>query len=146
MSNGNVEQIGSPLEIYDNPVNTFVAEFIGNPPIVFHTGTIQDKKFYSRSLVFDLPESLNGVNKNGKTVILGLRPEHLQPDFGNFVKGRIEFLETQGRETLYDVALDDGSIFRSIQAGKRGFKVGDKISWGIQSDKILLFDENGGRI
>ncbi len=146
MNNGKIQQIDNPEQIYENPSNTFVAEFIGNPPIVFHTGTIQDKKFHSRSLVLDLPESLKGVNKNGKTVILGLRPEHLQPDFGNFVKGRIEFLETQGRETLYDVALDDGSIFRSIQAGKRGFKVGDKISWGIQSDKILLFDENGGRI
>ncbi len=52
----------------------------------------------------------------------------------------------QGREILYDLKLDGGQVFRSIQSGERVGKPGDRIRWGIDTDAAFFFDEEGNRI
>lgn len=102
MSMGKVQQIGTPLEIYSNPTNKFVASFIGNPPMNFIEGEISKdgKKFVSTDFTFELDEKRIKLLKNyvGKEVILGVRPEHIN-NFGD-IKFTAEIIENLGQATL----------------------------------------------
>ena len=82
----------------------------------------------------------------GQKVCVGVRPEYLQPGLSTPVEGEVTFIESQGREILYDLKLSDGQMLRSIQGSERICKLGDKVSWGIDMDAVLFFDEQGDRI
>ncbi|HEY8289258.1 MAG TPA: sn-glycerol-3-phosphate ABC transporter ATP-binding protein UgpC, partial [Acetobacteraceae bacterium] len=75
MNSGNVEQIGVPLELYDNPANLFVAGFIGSPAMNFLKGKVHGGSFLSdEGTVLPLPNGRNGAD--GRPVVYGVRPEH----------------------------------------------------------------------
>ena len=84
--------------------------------------------------------------ETGQSVRLGVRPEFFQPNGSAPISGTVSFVESQGRETLYDVTLADGSNLRSVQSAKASVGVGDLVKWGINMNRALLFDETGGRI
>ena len=85
--------------------------------------------------------------KNGTKIRLGIRPEHYQPSNPIQIHGTISFVETQGRENLYDVMLDNGSILRSIQSSAtESVEKSAQVNWGIQPNKVLIFDQDGQRI
>ncbi|MGB0658926.1 MAG: ABC transporter ATP-binding protein [Mangrovicoccus sp.] len=76
MRHGRVEQVGSPLELYDRPENVFVAGFIGSPSMNFLPGKVSDGKFASDTgLVLDLPAD-RGL-RDGQEIIYGIRPEDI---------------------------------------------------------------------
>ena len=64
MDSGVIHQIASPKDMYDNPVNAFVAGFLGSPPIVFLEGAVSDGRFTTptRSLAIDLPAAMTGLH------------------------------------------------------------------------------------
>ena len=147
MNEGKIQQIGTPDEMYQQPQNRFVAGFIGNPPISFCDGVIQDNRFVTEGLDFDLPDRFEAaLEAAGRKVTIGVRPEFLRPEFTVPIEGEITFVESQGREVLYDLTLASGKMFRSIQGGGRKFELGEKVRWGIDADAIFFFDERGSRI
>lgn len=146
MNEGKIQQIGTPDEMYHQPKNKFVAGFIGNPPISFADGSIEDSRFVSQGLSFDLSDQLKASVNVGQKITVGVRPEYLQPDNPAAIKGEVTFIESQGREILYDLKLASGEVFRSIQSGDQSCKLGDKIHWGIDVDSVFFFDEQGNRI
>ena len=147
MNEGKIQQIGTPDEMYHQPRNEFVAGFIGNPPISFYSGLVEDGRFVAESLAFDLPDRVGkALSATGRNVTVGIRPEYFQPNFATPVEGKISFVETQGREVLYDVALSDGHVMRSIQTGRPTFNLGDSVRWGIDLGAALFFDGGGNRI
>ncbi len=147
MNEGKIQQIGSPDEMYHQPRNKFVAGFIGNPPISFCSGAVEDGRFVAEGLAFDLPDGVGkALSATGREVTIGIRPEHFQPNFAAAVEGKVSFVEDQGREILYDVALSDGHVIRSIQTGRRTFNLGDSVRWGIDLGAALFFDGGGNRI
>ena len=147
MNQGKIQQIGSPDEMYHQPRNRFVASFIGNPPISFADGTIEDGRFVAPGLRFELPNRIKGASvRAGQHITVGVRPEYLQPDFATPIEGEITFIESQGREVLYDLTLAGGQVFRSIQSGEPICRLGDRIRWGIDADAVFFFDENADRI
>ncbi len=78
MNNGHIQQIGSPLDIYLNPVNLFVASFIGSPAMNFLSGRIQNGWFVKDDVRLELtPRQKKFFTKNDD-IIIGIRPEHLQ--------------------------------------------------------------------
>ena len=81
MSMGHVQQIGTPLELYDNPANLFVAGFIGLPPMNFFDIEINDGRAVCEQFTMELlPEEKNMLAAyNGKSVTLGVRPEDVRP-------------------------------------------------------------------
>jgi inositol-phosphate transport system ATP-binding protein len=147
MDQGVVHQISTPSEMYKQPVNVFVAGFLGNPPICFIDGTIEGGKFCipHTDISLDIPSHLTSI-ENGVPVKLGIRPEFLQPGLKNEVKGKITFIETQGREKLYDITLSSGDILRSIQPEDSIFNLSSEVTWGLKTDRILVFDEQGNRL
>lgn len=147
MNKGKIQQIGTSDEMYHQPLNRFVAGFIGNPPISFADGTIEDGHFVSSGLRFELPDRIKGASVTaGQNISVGVRPEYLQPDFALPIEGEVTFIENQGREVLYDLKLAGGQLFRSIQSGRQICKLGDRIRWGVDADAVLFFDEQGNRI
>jgi len=147
MNDGKIQQIGSPDDMYHRPENKFIAGFIGNPPISFADGTVEDGCFVAQGLRIELPDRIKGASVSaGQNITVGVRPEYLHPDFATPIEGEITFVESQGREILYDLTLAGGQVFRSIQSGEQICKPGDLIHWGIDADAIFFFDEQGNRI
>ncbi len=147
MNDGKIQQISNPDEMYAHPKNTFVAGFVGNPPISFYDGVLQKKNFVGATITFELSEMLlNKEIREGQKLKIGIRPEFVQPDFGDEVRGKVSFIEPQGRETLYDIELEDGQVLRSIQVGKQQYQIGERIQWGLDHPNLLIFNENGENI
>jgi inositol-phosphate transport system ATP-binding protein len=147
MNEGKIQQIGTPDEMYQQPRNRFVAGFIGNPPISFCDGVIQDNRFVTEGLEFEIPDRLEAASMTaGQKVTIGVRPEYLRPEFAAAIEGEITFVESQGREVLYDLTLAGGKVFRSIQGGGPKFKLGENVRWGIDIGAVFFFDGQGNRI
>ncbi len=144
MRDGKIEQLSEPSEMYNNPANTFVAGFLGNPPISFVNAQVAGDQFTFGNNTVAIADALK--SRVGGDVQLGIRPEHFGPQFGTDVTGRISFVETQGREDLYNVTLKSGGMIRSIQPAGERLKVGDAVSWGVSPEAVLAFDTNGDRL
>ena len=147
MKEGEILQVASPTEMYQQPVNDFVAGFLGNPPIAFLDALVEDGKIdvLNGKIQFDFPR--NTQPSNGTQIRLGIRPEHYQPNNPIQIPGNISFVETQGRENLYDVQLEDGSILRSIQSSAVGtIEKNSQVGWGVKPDQLLIFDQAGNCI
>lgn len=147
MNEGRIQQVSTPQGMYNEPENAFVAGFIGSPPISFYDGEITGNHFEGKALKFELNRAnlKKGIGE-GQKVQTGIRPEFLQPEHGGFVEGRISFVETLGRETLYEVELKDGKILRSIQGGKQKYGLGADVKWGFKAENVFFFDEQGVRL
>ncbi|ODT48359.1 sn-glycerol-3-phosphate ABC transporter ATP-binding protein UgpC [Devosia sp. 63-57] len=144
MHSGHIEQMGTPLELYDQPKNLFVAGFIGSPAMNIVKGEIAGSSFkLADGTAIDLGSLPAGVSDG--PITLGLRPEHLRLD-PNGVQAEIVIIEPTGSETL--VTLRVGSqdligVFRErIAAGP-----GERIGIAFDNTKMHLFDaQTGNRI
>ncbi|MBX5223975.1 MULTISPECIES: ABC transporter ATP-binding protein [unclassified Rhizobium] len=146
MKEGEIVQIATPAEMYNDPKTAFVAGFLGNPPITFLRG-VMDKGAFAipeSEIRVPLPRAIGAAE--GAKLMLGVRPEHFTPAGDVTVSGKITFAETQGRENLYDVRVAGGPLLRSIQPARNDVHVGDDVAWGIDSRGVFVFDENGTRL
>jgi multiple sugar transport system ATP-binding protein len=106
MHDGRVEQIGSPLELYDHPANLFVAGFIGSPAMNFIKGVLRragDEVWVDAPGGVKLPASRNAAGHDGLEVIYGVRPEHLsfvESGAGTSVPARVTVVEPTGADTF----------------------------------------------
>jgi len=144
MNKGEILQIATPTDMYRAPVNKFVAGFLGNPPLVMLEGKASgDGRFIVKGGAgLPLPSRL--ANTPGDTPLtLGVRPEHFGASGGSEISGTITFVEPQGRETLFDVTLEDGVVLRSIQPAREDVSLGHKVCWPLDAEKLLAFDASG---
>lgn len=139
LNNGHIEQVGTPAEIYENPRSTFVASFIGSPPMnLLHT-----KSFFSDSN-HPLPEKFQQ-----KSAVFGIRPEHLTLNQGansTALTGKVDFIEPLGAETLVHLKTSSDSSEQPVtakipsdQIGK-SFHVGEELRLFVSPEKIHAFD------
>mgnify|MGYP001625448953 FL=1 len=139
MSMGHVQQIGRPIELYEKPANTFVATFIGLPPMNMFDGKIEGGRFVSANFEYPLTEGQRELLKDyeGKPIILGVRPENIVRD--GTVDFRVENNENLGMNTLVH-----GKIGTKIVVCKFaewcGYKYGDMIKVGFDPEKMHFFD------
>jgi multiple sugar transport system ATP-binding protein len=100
MSMGHVQQVGTPLELYDQPANPFVAGFIGLPPMNTWKARVRDGFLEGAGFTCPLTEKERGVlsSYGGKEIILGVRPEDIQ--LGNDVTVLVSNNENLGMNTL----------------------------------------------
>lgn len=120
---GRVEQVGSPLELYNAPANIFVAGFIGSPRMNFVTGADADKL-------------------NAKTI--GVRPEHidLSKDAGHW-KGTVTVSEHLGSDTFLHVAVEGQDTMTVRADGDVAARYGDTVYLTPQADRIHRFGADG---
>ena len=131
MSMGYVQQIGTPLELYDNPANIFVASFIGLPPMNFFDMKVSGGKLVSNDMVVDLTAAEQAALRGyeGKVITLGIRPENARQG-GNIVM-KVSSNENLGHNTLVHGHIGKHKItckFRDWCEYKNGDIV--KISFG----------------
>jgi multiple sugar transport system ATP-binding protein len=140
LEKGVLQQLASPAEIYNNPTNLFVAQFIGSPPMNTIHGSLESDEFLTEGV--KVKTSLSG--KVAKAV-LGIRPEDCAvaaPEEGT-LKGRIYTNELIGDHAL--VTVDWGGDQISIKAPKEfEGQQGDEVGVVIPSDKLFIFDEATG--
>ena len=113
MSDGRIEQIGTPMELFNHPINTFVAGFIGSPPMNQFDAVLENKddKLYANigDHTIEIPASLDlGTTNEGRKVVIGLRPEHVlvEPDEDSAaIPIELELVETLGSEALLHTKL-----------------------------------------
>ena len=140
MSMGYVQQIGTPLELYDTPANIFVASFIGLPPMNFFEGKIENGKFVSQ--FFTAP--LNVHQKNllasyeGKDIILGVRPENIVQDDNGYINIDVTLNENLGQTTLVHGTVNKHKITAKFREWCN-YKNGDKVLASINN--MHFFDK-----
>ena len=103
MHDGRIEQIGTPLELYDRPANTFVAGFIGSPAMNLIEGMVKDGALRTAGGEIPLPPRL-ASDIEGRQIILGIRPEHFHVDAGG-TPAEVRTVEPTGSETLVHMVL-----------------------------------------
>ena len=139
MNNGIIQQIGTPKQIYDKPINIFVASFIGNPPMNLINGKIKDGQFLSKNTNIK-----KFSNKNGK-YILGFRAEDAtisKSSKGN-IKGPIFSIELLGDAIMVTLKIDESFISVKVNNDFEA-SIGDEVNISILSSKCQIFDfENG---
>ena len=164
MKDGFVQQIGAPQELYDHPINTFVAGFIGTPQMNFFDGHITpDGKitFANNQTVTLSKEALANFDAkkigSGLDIIMGVRPGDLKVlDAANdmSVSARVEVIEALGNETIIYANLDknaDGSIEKSPTSIVASAKLKknparkSEIILGIDEEAIHLFEKSTER-
>ena len=139
MDKGVIQQIGTPKQIYDKPINTFVASFIGNPPMNLINGNIKDNNFIAKDIKIE-----NFNHKNGKYK-LGFRAEDgkiIKSISGN-IKGPIFSIELLGDATMVTVKIEENFI--SVKMSNTfDASIGDVVSISILSSKCQIFDDETG--
>ena len=110
MSMGHVQQIGTPLELYDTPANVFVASFIGLPPMNLFDVEIKNGQAVGNGFEFDLSaeEKQRLAEYDGKTVLLGVRPENVVE--GGNIKVNVFSNENLGQNTLVNGSVGSQKI------------------------------------
>lgn len=151
MRDGKIEQTGSPLEIYNDPVNTFVASFIGSPTINLLNAVVQsaDEKNVILELASgDILAIRNKYNYkfDHDKVILGLRPNNVFIEkihaMANDIVGRVSFVENFGNTSHVYFALADGKIVSAQISGQVTFEAGSSVKVSIDKEHAYLFFEN----
>jgi multiple sugar transport system ATP-binding protein len=133
LRDGQIEQVGTPLELYDKPANQFVAQFIGTPQM-----NIVAAK--------DLPQL---VQKTGLPVacdgFIGVRPEHIAlcPPGQGMLEGTVDLVEALGAETLVYVSTGNGVQCVARQVERTKLTVGSPIGLQIDLDAAHMFDAQG---
>jgi len=145
MRDGRVEQIGSPLDLYDNPVNTFVAGFIGSPSMNFVHGKIASiggsRVFQSDSgLNLPLPQT---ATAEGQTVTYGVRPECVRVGEGG-VEMEIVAVEPTGSETQI-FARSGSDLIDALVKERISARPGSKLGFLIDPEDVHLFDRKTGQ-
>jgi multiple sugar transport system ATP-binding protein len=145
MHDGLVEQIGTPLELYDRPDNLFVASFIGSPAMNFLKGRIKanDAAGFEGPRGVALPLATAPANADGRPAVYGIRPEHFAiADDG--AEAEIVVVEPTGSETQVFAKLGGEEVV-AVFRERHQFKPGDKIRLKPDSHLVHLFDETTGK-
>jgi len=140
MSMGHVQQIGRPIELYEQPANTFVATFIGLPPMNMFEGEVHGGNFKCDYFEYPLNDQQKEILKDydGKKVILGVRPENVTRD-GN-VKLHITNNENLGMNTLVHGKIAGAKNIVCKFAEWCNYQVGDEINIGFDPGMMHFFE------
>ena len=154
MKNGNIQQIGTPIEVYHQPTNTFVGQFIGNPQMNLINGSIRDKSLFlfSQPIVIQPVDKILLEKKLTAKFIVGIRPRDIiilkETDIltGIRLDGIVVFIEMLGDDTTIEVKIGSDNLLVTTNNILNPFHVGDKIEIGIEYSKMHFFDDEGKRI
>ena len=148
MNGGRVVQIGKPLEIYRDPADTFVARFLGSPPMNLISVSLSidgervGAQFGGRKFLLAGWRAHDVAAYSGKPVMLGLRPEHLRlrsAQSDNSISGAIAIVEPLGAETLLTLDAGGANIVARLGADTQA-QVGERIDFFFDPATTYLFD------
>ena len=153
MQDGHIVQVGTPLELFNTPVNTFAATFIGSPPMNLLDGVVSDVGtiVLKENLAIQVPAAARSKTKPGQSVSFGFRADNLMP-VGHAVeeKGalvdlnlKVALTEPLGTETLLFADLA-GVEVQAKMFNPRPVQPGERMSFHLMLDKCHVFDAASG--
>jgi len=142
MKDGVVQQTGAPQQVYDDPVNLFVAKFLGTPPINVFRGRIRDGKLWIGEEAV-----LSCTGAEDQEVTAAIRPEGFDPDSAGTFHCRFGAVEVMGRDISVVTSHDccEASAIRAIvSAEERELVTGDSVGFSLKPGKVFVFDAETG--
>jgi multiple sugar transport system ATP-binding protein len=152
LKDGLVQQIGTPQEVYDNPVNMFVAGFIGSPAMNFLDATVTNQMtfksdFFELGTTDNIKKVIKDNNLTGQEVVIGIRPEDLEDS--NFVQdisskntitANVEVTEPMGSEIYLYIDIE-GVLMTARVNPRSKYRSNDKATLYVDVDKVHMFDK-----
>ena len=136
INNGIIEQLGTPIEIYDNPKSLFVAGFIGSPQMNFLDGNLKNKTLSAEGFeIKDINTDFEGE------VTLGIRPEHLVQSENGLINLKVDLVEQLGSDNLVYGQLKNKKDFCYRCPGNQTIEKGSNLSLNIDNNKYYIFDK-----
>ena len=144
MNAGRAEQIGTPMEVYENPATLFVAGFIGSPAMNFLPARAEGGSRFALLAGGAVRAAVDGVPV-GAAATVGIRPEHLRPvpAAEAMLSGQVEMVEQLGADTLLHVGHGAETIIARMPHEIR-HEVGSTIHLTADPDRVFLFDSASG--
>ncbi len=143
MHDGIVQQVGSPLEIYDRPANMFVASFIGSPAMNFLRGVLTSDAGRPALKVggVSIPLASPLVSLHERPVVIGVRPEHVEisDDPGAPFAAQVDLVEPMGVTTLVHARIADEDV-KILSLDRPRLSTGAPIRLKLLPDRLHLFD------
>jgi multiple sugar transport system ATP-binding protein len=146
MSDGVLQQVGPPPELYERPVNKFVAAFIGSPAMNFATVHADQGKLKMGEQLLHLSGSRAKIaeQRHGKQLEIGFRPEDLEiangaGDGAVSFPANVDVVEYLGNQELLHAQVEGNEIV-ALVASDRKVQVGDKVEFTILNEKLHMFD------
>jgi multiple sugar transport system ATP-binding protein len=138
---GRVEQVGTPFELYEKPVNRFVAQFVGSPAMNVLELTVEGPQARLGPLALPLPPQMA---QGRQRVQLGVRPEHLALGAeGALLSARVQRVEFMGAQTHAVLESPAGALVL-CQQERPGFQEGDVLPLVFQANRLHWFDADSG--
>jgi multiple sugar transport system ATP-binding protein len=152
MHEGRIQQVGTPDELYDHPVNLFVASFIGTPPMGFATCRVDrggdGVRLNADAAAIRLPAEAASKLGDREEVVVGIRPENLTladagQDMPVLFRGRIEVVEMLGAEQLVHFSSGGESLTAKLPRGIH-VKLDEEIAFAADARHLHFFDKATG--
>ena len=150
---GQIQQVDTPLNIYRNPANQFVAGFMGAPPMNFlpmqidGDGNLQGSHLLQA--IANLPSQFRNATGMNRAIMLGFRAEDLQPtnaENANF-EAAIELVEALGSETIVLLKFASAAVQARVSADvglEKNWQIGDRTFWRLDLHRLYAFDVDSG--
>ncbi len=145
---GNLQQTGTPLDLYERPSNVFVARFIGTPSMNMLKATVgADGRLTGAGFSWAAPPHFTAALKDyaGRTLLVGLRPEHLaQPGTQRWpgsatVQGVIDIIEATGPEVIVHLRVGDAALVAKLPV-RHALRYGESLGLAVNCHAMHLFD------
>jgi multiple sugar transport system ATP-binding protein len=148
LSNGKLQQVDTPRHLYDNPVNQFVAGFIGSPAMNLQTVPLADGGARLAGTIIPLPAAISTAASRAGLgeLVIGIRPEHMHlADGTGELSGEVLLVEDLGADALLHVRLagETGQVVARTE-GRTPPAPGQQVTFHVQPDDIFAFDPQTG--
>ncbi|WP_222918738.1 ABC transporter ATP-binding protein [Natrinema sp. SYSU A 869] len=151
LDQGELQQVGTPLECYHEPNNLFVAGFIGEPSMNFFDGHLEEDALVTDEFEYPLSTGLRTDLEGGAGLVLGIRPEDVRLGERGAGDGRfaatVSVVEPMGNENIVHLQFDgaaDGDEFIATTEGVPSVSGGDRVGVDFPEESIHLFDGETG--
>lgn len=150
LKDGYIQQVGSPIEVFEKPANVFVAQFIGNPPMNIVEGkctTVDGRpSLAAKNLVLPLPDDTYQNIADGTQVLIGIRPDAIKArDVEHRIRqewrkeAEVNVAEILGGQSLLELNIGDNRFIAEVE-GRMKLHPGDRVNIGFELDRVVLFD------
>ena len=145
LKDGHVMQVGTPLDLFNEPQNEFVAGFLGAPKMNFFDGVVLNVKnnqglFKNEVFEKDKIRLVSSEKIDNDPIRLGVRPQHLRLVKSGPIEGRITMIERLGTETVVElISKKNNTPFRFVTSGSFGINVGENANFNFDSKRAHLF-------
>lgn len=150
LKDGHIQQVGTPIDVFEKPSNVFVAQFIGNPPMNIVAGNYKlidgTPSIQANNLTLPLPRGYEKGLSDGAKVLIGIRPDAIKiSDLENRIakhwrtEAQVALAEILGGQSLLELDVAGNKFIAEVE-GRIRTSPGDKITIGFELERVVLFD------